>query len=200
MVKILDDAVEQFASLPGIGRKTALRLALHLLKLPKENVVRFGQSFITLAEEVRYCTECNMISDSAVCEICSDKSRDRSIICVVESHMDLLSIEATGEYRGLYFVLGGIISPIDGVGPEDLPFDRLLEKASNGEVKEVILVLSTGMEGETTSYYIYKLLSRLDVKVTTLARGVGFGDELEYTDQLTLGRSIKMRLPLTDVL
>ncbi len=195
MIKILEDAVDQFASLPGVGRKTALRLALHLLKQPKENVQRFGESFITLTRDVKYCTECNMISDTSVCEICANKSRDRSTICVVESLMDLLSIESTGEYNGLYFVLGGIISPMDGVGPDDLPLGKLMEKASSEDVKEVIFVLSTGMEGETTSYYLYKILSKLDLKISTLARGVGFGDDLEYTDQMTLGRSIKMRQP-----
>lgn len=198
MIKILEDAVDQFASLPGIGRKTALRLALHLLKQPKENVLRFGESFITLTRDVKYCTECNMISETSVCEICADKSRDRSTICVVESLMDLLSIEATGEYNGLYFVLGGIISPMDGVGPDDLPLGKLVEKASSEEVKEVIFVLSTGMEGETTSYYLYKILSKFDLKISTLARGVGFGDDLEYTDQMTLGRSIKMRQPFME--
>lgn len=190
---LLEKAVDEFSSLPGIGRKSALRLALHLLKQPQENVERFGNSFIALRKGVKYCNVCNMISDENICSVCSDSSRDRSIICVVESIRDVLSIENTGQYRGLYHVLGGIISPMDGVGPGDLPIKELTERVVSGKVKEVILALSTSMEGETTSFYLYKKLSGTGVQITTIARGVGFGDDLEYTDELTLGKSIENR-------
>ena len=190
---LLEKAVDEFSSLPGIGRKSALRLELHLLKQPQENVERFGNSFIALRKGVKYCNVCNMISDENICSVCSDSSRDRSIICVVESIRDVLSIENTGQYRGLYHVLGGIISPMDGVGPGDLPIKELTERVVSGEVKEVILALSTSMEGETTSFYLYKKLSGTGVQITTIARGVGFGDDLEYTDELTLGKSIENR-------
>lgn len=190
---LLEKAVEEFASLPGIGRKSALRLALHLLKQPQENVERFGNSFIALRKGVKYCSICNMISDSNICAVCSDTSRDSSVICVVESIRDVLSIENTGQYNGLYHVLGGIISPIDGVGPGDLPIKELVERVVSTDVKEVILALSTSMEGETTSFYLYKKLEPASVKISTIARGVGFGDDLEYTDELTLGKSIENR-------
>lgn len=190
---LLENAVEEFASLPGVGRKSALRLALHLLKQPKENVERFGNSFIALRNGVKYCKVCNMITDGELCSVCSSSNRDKSVICVVESIRDVLSIENTQQYNGLYHVLGGIISPIDGVGPADLPINELVERVKNGEVKEVILALSTSMEGETTSFYLYKKLSGFPVKISTIARGVGFGDDLEYTDELTLGKSIENR-------
>lgn len=190
---LLEKAVEEFASLPGVGRKSALRLALHLLKQPQENVERFGNAFISLRKGVKYCSVCNMISDNDICSICSNHSRDKSVICVVESIRDVLSIENTQQYNGLYHVLGGIISPIDGVGPSDLPIARLVERVQEGEVKEVILALSTSMEGETTSFYLYKKLSGTGVRISTIARGVGFGDDLEYTDELTLGKSIENR-------
>lgn len=191
--RLLQDAVEQLSSLPGIGKKSALRFALYLLKQPMENVERFGNSIISLRREIKYCTECNMISDSNMCPICADASRDRRTICVVESLRDVLSIEATGEYRGVYHVLGGVISPMDGVGPADLPIDQLCRRVQDNQIEEVILALSTGMEGETTSFYLYKVLTPLNVKITAIARGVAFGDDLEYTDQLTLGRSIVNR-------
>lgn len=191
--KLLDDAVEQFASLPGIGRKSALRLALHLLRQPLENVERFSESFISLKSQIRYCPVCRMISDDDVCPYCSDSRRDRSIVCVVESLRDVISIENTGSYNGLYHILGGIIAPMDGVGPGDLAIAPLIERIREHDIKEVVLALSTGMEGETTSFYIYKQISSLPVKVTAIARGVGFGDDLEYTDELTLGRSIEAR-------
>lgn len=194
--RLLEEAVEQFSSLPGIGKKTALRLALHLLKQPKENVEHFGRSFIELRNNVRYCSLCNMISDGDFCPLCSDKRRDHTLLCVVESIRDVMSIEATEEYRGVYFVLGGIISPMDGVGPDDLPINQLKERVQREEIKEVIMALSTGMEGETTAFYICRLLASTGVKVTSIARGVGFGDDLEYTDQLTLGKSIVNRQPL----
>ncbi len=193
--KLLEDAVDEFASLPGVGRKTALRLALHLLKQPVEKVNRFSNAFTQLRNEVKYCSECNMISDSAVCPVCSDPKRDRALVCVVESIRDVLSLENTRQFNGLYHVLGGIISPMDGIGPSDLTIDRLVERVGEGEIREVVLALNTGMEGETTSFYIFKRLSPFDIKITTIARGVGFGDDLEYTDELTLGKSIQNRQP-----
>ncbi|MBR2297922.1 MAG: recombination protein RecR [Bacteroidales bacterium] len=191
--KLLQDAVEQLSSLPGIGKKSALRFALYLLKQPVENVERFGNSIVSMRREIKYCTECNMISDGPKCSVCADQRRDHRTICVVESLRDVLSIEATGEYRGVYHVLGGVISPMDGIGPADLPIDALCRRVEGARVDEVILALSTGMEGETTSFYLYKVLSPMNVKITTIARGVAFGDDLEYTDQLTLGKSIANR-------
>ncbi|MBQ6437320.1 MAG: recombination protein RecR [Bacteroidales bacterium] len=188
--ELLAEAVEQFASLPGVGRRTALRLALHMLRQPRENVDHFAESFRRLKTDLRFCPQCGMISDDDHCPFCDDQRRDRSTVCVVESLRDVFSIENTGEYRGLYHILGGIISPMDGIGPGDLPIDALVERLSRGEIREVILALSTGMEGETTSFYIYKRIADLPVQVTAIARGVGFGDDLEYTDELTLGRSI----------
>lgn len=190
---LLQEAVGQFASLPGVGQKTALRLALHMLDLPKENVEQFSNSFLALKERVRYCPVCNMISDDGVCPLCSDSRRDRSLLCVVESLRDVLSIENTGSFNGLYHILGGIISPMDGKGPSDLHIRELTERISEGTIKEVVLALSTSMEGETTSFYIYRQISSFPVTITTIARGVGFGDDLEYTDSLTLGRSITNR-------
>jgi len=190
---LLEDAVDQLASLPGIGRKTALRLALHILNQSEENVKRFSDSFIELKKGISYCPVCNMISDGNCCPICNDSKRDRSVVCVVESIRDVLSIENTGQYNGMYHVLGGIISPIDGIKPSDLHFDELVERLEDGGVSEVIMALSTSMEGETTSYYLYKLISKFSVKITAIARGVGFGDDLEYADELTLGKSIQGR-------
>lgn len=191
----MEDAVDEFASLPGVGRKTALRLALHLLKQPVEKVNRFSNAFTRLRNEVKYCSECNMISDSTVCPVCSNPKRDRAVVCVVESIRDVLSLENTRQFNGLYHVLGGIISPMDGIGPSDLTIDRLVERVGEGEIREVVLALNTGMEGETTSFYIFKRLAQFDIKITTIARGVGFGDDLEYTDELTLGKSIQNRQP-----
>ena len=191
--RLLERAVEEFSSLPGIGKKSALRLALHLLKQPKENIERFGKAFIDLRNEVKYCSVCNMITDDELCAVCSDPGRDASVICVVESIRDVLSIENTERYKGLYHVLGGIISPMDGVGPGDLPVAELIRRVKDGNVQEVILALSTSMEGDTTSFFLYKKLSDYPVKITTIARGVGFGDDLEYTDELTLGKSIENR-------
>ena len=187
---LLANAVDELAGLPGVGRKSALRFALHLLKQPKENIERFGESIVKMRREIQYCSRCNMISDAPVCPICSDKRRDNTLICVVESIRDVMSIENTGEFNGLYHVLGGIISPIDGISPSDLAIDSLIERIESGNTGEVIFALSTTMEGETTSFYIYKKIKRYSVKVSSIARGIGFGDELEYTDELTLGRSI----------
>lgn len=191
--KLLEDAVEAISSLPGVGRKSALRLALHLLKQPSENVHHFTSSIASLRDNVKYCKVCRMISDDDVCAICSDKTRDHNTICVVESVRDVMSIENTGQYRGVYHVLGGIISPIAGVGPSDLTISDLVERVRQREGIEVILALSGDVEGETTSFYIYRQISGYGVKVTSLARGLGFGDDLEYADELTLGRSIVNR-------
>ena len=193
--QLLEDAVNQFASLPGIGRRTALRLALHILDEPRENVDRFVDAFKALKSDIHVCGRCFMISDDSSCPICDDRTRDHSTVCVVESVRDVLSIENTGQYRGLYHILGGIISPIDGIGPSDLHIRELSERLKDGSVKEVILALSTSMEGETTSYYLYKQIGSFPVTVTTIARGVGFGDDLEYADELTLGKSIVNRHP-----
>ncbi|MDR1415984.1 MAG: recombination mediator RecR [Prevotellaceae bacterium] len=197
--KLLESAVQEMSSLPSVGRKTALRLVLHLLKQPREQVERFGMSFITLRNEVKKCRVCGNISDSDTCRICSNPRRDHSTVCVVESIKDVMSIEGTGQYSGVYHVLGGIISPIDGVGPSDLTFDELVARVATGNVKEVIVALSTTMEGETTAYYLYKKLHERSVQISALARGVGFGDELEYTDEITLGRSIKNRTPFENI-
>ncbi|AGY53927.1 Recombination protein recR [Bacteroidales bacterium CF] len=197
--RLLQDAVDELSSLPGVGRKSALRFALHLLKQPVDNVERFGQSIIRLSKETKFCKNCSMISDNDICDICRDAKRDTTIICVVENVRDVISIENTMQYNGLYHVLGGIISPMDGVGPTDLTIDQLLKRAENEEIKEVLIVLSTTMEGETTSFYLYKLLSKFNIKISTIARGIGFGDELEYTDEITLGRSIQNRQPFVPI-
>ena len=196
MIPLLKEAVDALSALPSIGEKTALRLALFLLRRPEEEAVRLGNALIRLRTEVRYCRVCNMISEEDVCPICADSHRDHSVICVVESVRDVMSIEETGEYNGVYHVLGGVISPMDGIGPDDLHIDSLVERVSSEDVQEVILAISRGMEGETTSYYIKRLLSGKDVRISAIARGVGFGDDLEYTDSLTLGMSIKNRTPL----
>ena len=188
--KLLEDAVDAISSLPGVGRRSALRLALHLLKQPQENVHHFAQAVVNLRDEVKYCRECRMISDDNVCSICSDKTRDHGLICVVESVRDVMSIENTGQYHGVYHVLGGIISPINGIGPSDLTIRELVQRIETSSPAEVILALSGDVEGETTAFYIYRQLSQYGVKVSSLARGLGFGDDLEYADELTLGRSI----------
>ena len=192
---LLEEAVEQLASLPGVGRRTALRLALHLLDEPRENVEQFAGSLVRLRNDIRRCPVCGMISDDGVCPVCSDTRRDAATVCVVESLRDVLSIENTGQYNGLYHILGGIISPIDGIGPGDLNIQSLCDRLAQGRITEVVMALSTSMEGETTAYYLYKQISRFPVKVSAIARGVGFGDDLEYTDELTLGRSITNRQP-----
>ncbi len=198
--ELLENAVESISSLPGVGEKSALRLALHLLRQPLENVRHFTDSIRLLRENVKYCKNCMMISDNDVCSICSDSSRDRNIICVVENVRDVMSIEATGQYHGLYHVLCGKISPIDGIGPSDLKIaelksrvDSIVANLDSSEQLEIILALSGDVEGETTAFYIYRQISGYGVKVSALARGLGFGDDLEYADQLTLGRSIVNR-------
>jgi recombination protein RecR len=188
--KLLEQAVREFSRLPGVGNKTALRLVLHLLKQPKEEVEIFGQTLIQLRNNIKHCKVCRNISDTETCQICSSLSRDHQTICVVENISDVMSIENTQQYSGVYHVLGGIISPMEGVGPADLFIDALDERVSSDNIKEVILALSTTMEGDTTNFYIYKRLSKYPVKITTLSRGVAIGDELEYADEITLGRSI----------
>ena len=190
---LLENAVNEFAKLPGIGRKTALRLVLHSLKRTNEEVEHFGQAIINLRNEVNYCKVCHNICDSEVCNICADSSRDPSLICVVENIKDVLAIENTGQFRGYYHVLGGIISPMDGIAPRDLQIDSLVKRVQSENINEVVLALSTTMEGDTTNFYIYRKLSGLDVKITVIARGISVGDELEYTDEITLGRSIVNR-------
>ena len=194
--ELLSEAVEAIGMLPGVGRRSALRLALHLLKQPSENVHLFSEAVNRLRDEVRYCRECRMISDEETCSICSDRSRDHSVICVVESVRDVMSIENTGQYHGLYHVLGGIISPIAGVGPSDLSIRELVSRVQAFEdpaSAEIILALSGDVEGETTAFYIYRQVADTGVRVSSLARGLGFGDDLEYADELTLGRSIVNR-------
>lgn len=198
--RLLEDAVNEFAKLPGIGRKTALRLVLYLLKQETEEVNHFGETMIKLRNEIKYCTSCNNISDTEVCNICADNSRDHSIICIVENIQDVLSIENTQQYNGIYHVLGGIISPMDGIGPGELKLDTLEEKISKAEVKEIIFALSTTMEGDTTNFYIYKKFKMYPIKISTIARGVSIGDELEYADEITLGRSILNRTPFETTL
>jgi recombination protein RecR len=194
---VLEDAVNEFAKLPGIGNKTALRLVLHLLRQDKADVEHFGNTLITLKNEIRYCKMCHNISDSEVCLICGDKTRDSKTLCVVENIKDVMSIENTQQYRGLYHVLGGIISPMDGIGPSDLEIESLVNRVTTEEIKEVILALSPTMEGDTTNYYIYRKLSQSNVVISTIARGVSIGNELEYADEITLGRSILNRTLFT---
>lgn len=191
--RVLQDAVEAISSLPGVGSRSALRLALHLLRQPSETIHQFATAVDRLATDVHYCRQCMMVADGDLCSICADGKRDRRTICVVESVRDVMSIEATGQYNGVYLVLGGIISPINGIAPSDLHIKELLARLEEG--MEVILALSGDVEGETTSFYIYRQIAGLGVKVTTLARGLGFGDDLEYADALTLGRSIAARQP-----
>lgn len=191
--QLLEKAVSEFSRLPGIGRKTALRLVLWMLSQDDADVDKFAEAVSRLKHEVRYCSVCHNISDSDVCPICSDPSRDASTVCVVENIQDVMAIENTQQYRGLYHVLGGIISPMDGIGPSDLEIDSLIERVKAGGVNEVILALSPTMEGDTTNFYLYRKLAPTGVKVSVIARGVAVGNELEYTDEVTLGRSIMNR-------
>jgi recombination protein RecR len=193
--KLLQQAVDSMASLPGIGRKTALRLVLHLLKREPTNVRTFADSFTKLREEIAFCQSCHNLSDNQVCSICNDRSRNRQQVCVVEDVRDVMAIENTGQYRGLYHVLGGLISPIDGTGPGDLTIDALIQRVAAEDVQEVILALSATMEGDTTNFYLYRKLGAQSLQISTLSRGVSVGDELEYTDEITLGRSILNRTP-----
>ena len=197
--RLLENAVTEFAQLPGIGRKTALRLVLYLLKQNEDVATRFGESIIKLRKEIRYCHVCHNISETETCPICANPSRDRSTVCVVENVKDVMSIENTAQHHRIYHVLGGLISPMDGIGPQDIEIESLAERVKSGEVKEVILALSATMEGDTTNFYIYRRLAPYpNVKVTILARGVSVGNEIEYTDELTLGRSILNRTLFSD--
>ncbi|MEO7214284.1 recombination mediator RecR [Mucilaginibacter sp.] len=193
--KLLEDAVAEFAKLPGVGQKTALRLVLHLLNRDKEEVARFSTSVSRLRNEIQFCSTCHNISDSTICEICASHKRDRSLVCVVEDTRDVMAIENTNQYNGVYHVLGGLISPMDGIGPSDLQVDTLVERLKEAGVKEIIFALSATMEGDTTIFYLHKRLKQFNINISTIARGIAFGGELEYVDEITLGRSIVTRVP-----
>lgn len=193
--KLLEAAVNEMAQLPGIGKRTALRLVLHLLKQPKEQTVFLSKALTSFREEIKFCESCHTISDVAICEICSNSKRNHQLICVVEDVRDVMAIENTGQYRGIYHVLGGKISPMDGIGPSQLKINSLVEKVNSGKVEELIFALSSTMEGDTTNFYIYKQIKDSNIVTSTIARGISVGDELEYADEVTLGRSILQRIP-----
>ncbi|MDA9073645.1 recombination mediator RecR [Flavobacteriaceae bacterium] len=193
--KLLENAVNEVARLPGIGKRTALRLVLHLLKQPIENTNYLTESLQVLRTDVKSCEKCHNISDTALCEICNNPKRDSTIVCVVEDIRDVMAIENTSQYRGLYHVLGGKISPIEGIGPQNLEIESLIEKVKNNEIKELIFALSSTMEGDTTNFYIFKQIEQYEVTTSSIARGISVGDELEYADEITLGRSIVNRIP-----
>ena len=194
---LLEKAVREFTKLPGIGRKTATRLVLHLLRRKEAEVAAFSEAIITLKREAKYCSVCHSISDTDICPVCANPLRDHSIICVVENIQDVMAVENTMQYRGVYHVLGGVISPMDGVSPSDLQIDSLVSRVAEGGVKEIILALSSTMEGDTTNFYIYRKLAQYDVKLSVIARGISVGDELEYADEVTLGSSIINRTPFS---
>lgn len=196
---LIEEAVNEFSRLPGIGKKTAIRLVLHLLKQEESNVQRFSKAISKMREEIQYCSRCHNVADKSTCNICSDYSRKKTQICVVESIRDVMAIEATQQYSGLYHVLGGLISPLDGVGPETLNIQSLIHRVESEETEELIMAISPTIEGDTTAYYINKKINHLPVKITTLSRGVAFGGELEYADELTLARSILSRLPIENI-
>lgn len=198
--KLLEKAVNEMAQLPGIGKRTALRLMLHLLKQPKEQTQYLSAALTTMRDEIKFCVNCHNISDVVICEICSNTSRNHSIICVVEDVRDVMAIENTNQFKGIYHVLGGKISPIDGVGPSQLNISTLVQKASLGSVSEIIFALSSTMEGDTTNFYVYKQIKDFGIKTSTIARGIAVGDELEYADEVTLGRSILQRIPFEGIL
>ncbi|NMH24493.1 recombination mediator RecR [Flavobacterium solisilvae] len=193
--KLLEKAVNEMAQLPGIGKRTALRLVLHLLKQPVEQTQFLSQALTTMREEIKFCKSCHNISDVEVCEICNNSARNHKIICVVEDVRDVMAIENTNQFKGIYHVLGGKISPIDGVGPSQLNIHSLVEKVKSGQIEELIFALSSTMEGDTTNFYIYKQIKDCEIKTSTIARGIAVGDELEYADEVTLGRSILHRVP-----
>ena len=193
--KLIETAVNEFSRLPGIGKKTALRLVFHLLKQSPQEVSDFSTAFTQMRNEIKYCTRCYNVSDNTLCEICSNTKRDSNLLCVVEDLRDVMAIENTNQFNGYYHVLGGIISPMDGIGPKDLTIESLVNRVMEGEIKEVIMALSSTMEGDTTNFYIYKRLSGTSVKISTIARGIAVGDELEYADEVTLGRSLINRTP-----
>jgi len=192
---LLKNVVGELSRLPGIGQKTALRLALHLLKQKPEIAAALGDSILKLRSEIRYCRVCNNISDHEVCDICSNAKRDHTTLCIVEDIRDMMAIENTGQYKGVYHILGGIISPVEGIGPSDLSIDPVIEKAGSGAFKEIIMALPATVEGDTTNFYLFKVLKQFDVNISIIARGIPVGDELDYTDEITLGRSILMRQP-----
>lgn len=195
---LLEKAIDQFATLPGVGRKTALRLALYLLRQPVENTRQFAAALVDLREHISYCRHCHNISDSDVCTICADPTRDQNTLCVVENIRDVMAIENTSQYRGLYHVLGGVISPMDGIGPGDLQIDSLVHRVASEQIHEVILALSTTMEGDTTNFFLFRKLEPTGVRVSVIARGIAIGDEIEYADEITLGRSILNRTDFSD--
>lgn len=193
--KLLENAVNEMSQLPGVGKRTALRLVLHLLRQPKEQTINFAEALLTMRTEIKLCSSCNNISDTELCEICSNSSRQDDIVCVVEDIRDVMAIESTSSFRGLYHVLGGKISPMDGIGPNDLNIQSLVDKVKKGVIKELIFALGSTMEGDTTNFYIYKQIQDYEIKTSTIARGISVGNELEYTDEVTLGRSIINRIP-----
>lgn len=193
--KLVENAVNEMSQLPGIGKRTALRLVLHLLKQPKEQTELLSSALTTMRNDIQYCKECNTISDAEICGICSSTSRDKSLICVVEDVRDVMAIENTGMYKGVYHVLGGKISPIEGIGPSQLKITSLVEKVKEGQINEIIFALSSTMEGDTTNFYIFRQIKEYGVKTSTIARGIAVGDELEYADEVTLGRSLLNRIP-----
>jgi recombination protein RecR len=197
---LLENAVNELAALPGVGRKTALRLALYILRRDAGYTGRLASSLIALRNDINYCRECHNICDTELCGICADKSRDHSLICVVENVKEVMAIENTAQFHGVYHVLGGIISPIDGIGPADLEIDSLVKRAASGEIREIILALRTTMEGDTTNFFLYRKLTLYDLKISVIARGISIGDEIEYTDEITLGRSIVNRINFSDMM
>ena len=196
--KLVEDAVDQLASLPGIGRRSALRLVLHMLKKDRSMVESFGQAFIQLINGINYCTVCYSISESDICDICNDSKRNSGVICVVEDIRVMMAIENTMQYKGVYHILGGLISPIDGIGPSDIRIEELIGRLADDNIKEIIFALSTTMEGDTTNYYLYKRLKDCNVKISSIARGIAIGDELEYADEITLGAAISKRMPYSE--
>ena len=196
--QLVKNAVDQLSTLPGVGKRSALRLALHLLKKDKEKVEKFGQSFIDLINNINYCKECFTISDYDLCQVCTNPNRDKGIICVVEDIRTMMAIENTLQYKGVYHVLGGLISPLDGIAPDDLKIEELISKIDKGKISEVIFALSTTMEGDTTNFCLFKRLKEKSLKISSIARGIALGDELEYTDEVTLGTAISSRLPYSD--
>ena len=196
--QLVKNAVDQLSTLPGVGKRSALRLALHLLKKDKEKVEKFGQSFIDLINNINYCKECFTISDYDLCQVCTNPNRDKGIICVVEDIRTMMAIENTLQYKGVYHVLGGLISPLDGIAPDDLKIEELISKIDKRKISEVIFALSTTMEGDTTNFYLFKRLKEKSLKISSIARGIAIGDELEYTDEVTLGTAISSRLPYSD--
>ena len=196
--QLVKNAVEQLSSLPGIGKKSALRLVLHIIKRDKINVEKFGNSFIDLINKISYCSSCYSISDTGICEICNNSKRNKQMICIVEDIRVMMAIENTMQYNGVYHILGGLISPIDGVGPSDIRISELLEKTAQNDINEIIFALSTTMEGDTTNYYLYKKLKEYNIKISSIARGIATGDEIEYTDEITLGAAISSRTPYSE--